>query len=80
MPVQGKSKEELLHSLNEALKDNTGALKLIDDNTGRSGGMLHMVCPHGIVYGLKWLIRGEGVRDHFVMILKLKTQAKCLHQ
>ena len=30
-----------------------------------------MTCPHGICYGLKWLIRHEGPRDHEDMIINL---------
>ena len=28
-----------------------------------------MTCPHGICYGLKWLLRHEGPRDHVDMIM-----------
>lgn len=34
-----------------------------------SGGILCAVCPHGIVYGLKFLLRGESPRDHVDMLL-----------
>ena len=30
-----------------------------------------MTCPHGICYGLKWLLRHEGPRDHVDMIMNL---------
>ena len=37
----------------------------------RIGGWLGMTCPHGICYGLKWLLRHEGPRDHVDMIMNL---------
>lgn len=30
-----------------------------------------MTCPHGVCYGLKWLLRQEGPRDHVDMIMNL---------
>ena len=30
-----------------------------------------MTCPHGICYGLKWLLRQEGPRDHVDMLKSL---------
>ena len=30
-----------------------------------------MTCPHGICYGLKWLLRQEGPRDHVDMLKNL---------
>lgn len=30
-----------------------------------------MTCPHGVCYGLKWLLRHEGPRDHVDMIMNL---------
>lgn len=30
-----------------------------------------MTCPHGICYGLKWLLRHEGPRDHVDMVMNL---------
>ena len=32
-----------------------------------------MTCPHGICYGLKWLLRHEGPRDHVDMIMNLAS-------
>ena len=32
-----------------------------------------MTCPHGICYGLKWLLRHEGPRDHADMIMNLAS-------
>ena len=37
------------------------------------GGWLGMTCPHGICYGLKWLLRHEGPRDHVDMIMNLAS-------
>ena len=31
-----------------------------------------MSCPHSICYGLKWIVRQEGARDHVDMLLSLK--------
>ena len=30
-----------------------------------------MTCPHGVCYGLKWLLRQEGPRDHVDMLMNL---------
>lgn len=38
------------------------------------GGFLVAVCPHGICYGLKSILRCESVRDHIDMILSLRHQ------
>lgn len=39
-----------------------------------SGGLLTASCPHGIVYGIKFLLRGESPRDHIDLLLSLKHQ------
>lgn len=39
-----------------------------------SGGWLGAACQHGICYGMKWLIRQEGARDHIDLIKSLAHQ------
>ena len=38
------------------------------------GGWLGASCPHSVCYGLKWLLRQEGARDHIDLLLSLKHQ------
>jgi len=33
-----------------------------------------MTCRHGVCYGLKWLLRQEGARDHVDLLKSLKVQ------
>lgn len=33
-----------------------------------------MTCQHGVCYGLKWLLRQEGARDHIDLLKSLKVQ------
>ena len=33
------------------------------------GGSFGALCPHSVCYGLKWIFRAEGVRDHINMLL-----------
>lgn len=38
------------------------------------GGWLGAACQHGVCYGMKWLLRQEGARDHVDIILSMKHQ------
>jgi len=37
-----------------------------------AGGVLTASCHHGVIYGLKVLLRGESVRDHIDLLLSLR--------
>lgn len=39
-----------------------------------SGGWLGAACQHGVCYGIKWLVRQEGARDHVDLIKSLAHQ------
>lgn len=39
-----------------------------------TGGWLGAACQHGVCYGLKWLLRQEGARDHVDLIMSMKHQ------
>ena len=41
---------------------------------GYFGGWLSAVCPHGFVYGLKFVLRAESPRDYFDILLSMKHQ------
>ncbi len=43
-----------------------------------AGGWLGAACHHGICYGLKWLIRQEGARDHVDIIRSMAHQPNFL--
>jgi len=37
-----------------------------------AGGVVTASCPHGVVYAMKVLLRGESVRDHVDLLLSMK--------
>ncbi|KAK3715324.1 hypothetical protein QZH41_001662 [Actinostola sp. cb2023] len=39
-----------------------------------NGGWLGAACQHGVCYGIKWLVRQEGARDHVDLIRSLAHQ------
>ena len=41
---------------------------------GASGGWLHMLCPHGVIYCIKSLLRAGSPRDHVDALLSFKYQ------
>ena len=63
---------QCLTQLKSALVSHTKLDKLLKKISGHSGGMLIASCQHGIVYGIKWLLRCESPRDHVDLLLCFK--------
>ena len=69
------SKMDLIINIRKTISDdeaqfNKGSRKI----WGYSGGWLSAVCPHGIVYGLKFVLRAESFRDYVDILLSMKHQ------
>ncbi|XP_046854252.1 uncharacterized protein LOC124447393 [Xenia sp. Carnegie-2017] len=72
------SKLGIINRIKSVLNIEETFLKLFSKMWGRSGGWLGMTCPHGVCYGLKWLLRQEGPRDHVDMLMNLCC-SECYH-
>ena len=66
-------KLECLQRLKDSFVNRSAFNKVFMRLSGRTDGLL-ACCPHGITYGLKYLLRGETPRDHVDMILSLAHQ------
>ena len=55
-------------------KDNQKFEKAFSKLWGNSGGWVSMVCNHGVVYALKFVLRAESPRDYVDLLLSMKHQ------
>ena len=55
-------------------KDETQFNKAFCKIWGYSGGWISALCPHGIVYALKFVLRAESPRDYVDLLLSMKHQ------
>ena len=59
------SKFDIINRVQAVLhRNNTKFNKLFKKLWGCSGGWLTMTCTHGIIYGVKFLLRSESPRDY----------------
>ena len=78
------SKMDLLKLLKDAAvrdAETDGSLSIRKYFTrifGTNGGLITALCPHGIVYGFKILLRGEGQRDVLDLLLSFRQLPKVI--
>ena len=69
------SKMDLIINVRKTMSDDGAKFnKTFRKIWGYSGGWLSAVCPHGIVYGLKFVLRAESPRDYVDILLSMKHQ------
>ena len=67
------SKLDIINRVKNALHGNdTKFNKLFKKLWGCSGGWLTVTCPHGIIYGVKFLLRSESPRDYIDMLRSMQ--------
>ncbi|KAK3750603.1 hypothetical protein QZH41_014185, partial [Actinostola sp. cb2023] len=69
-----QSKIDLIKKLKVQLGIPSEFVKVFSKFWGGSGGWLGAACQHGVCYGIKWLVRQEGARDHVDLIRSLAHQ------
>ncbi|KAJ4933553.1 hypothetical protein JOQ06_030379, partial [Pogonophryne albipinna] len=57
------SRDDLVNRLREEMKTRHGYDKIFQKIWGASGGWSVILCPHGVVYSLKFNLRAESPRD-----------------
>ena len=73
------SKLDIINRVQAVLhRNNTKFNKLFKKLWGCSGGWLTMTCTHGIIYGVKFLLRSESPRDYFDMLRSMKHRPNVL--
>ena len=73
------SKLDIINRVQRALHRNkTKFNKLFKKLWGCSGGWLTMTCTHGIIYGVKFLLRSESPRDYIDMLRNMKHRPNVL--
>ncbi|KAJ8023112.1 HMG domain-containing protein 3 [Holothuria leucospilota] len=71
--VSKMTKIDIIRKIRDTLsKDDTKFDKLFTKLQGSSGGWASMVCPHGIVYAIKFLLRAESPRDIVDLVQSMK--------
>ena len=70
--TKGLTKRRMIHKLLKKLNQKSKFNKILTKVYGCSGGTLTGSCPHGIVYLLKWPLRGESPRDYMDMLYSMK--------
>ena len=69
------SKLDLILNIKKIItKDETQFNKAFCKIWGYSGGWISALCPHGIVYALKFVLRAESPRDYVDLLLSMKHQ------
>ncbi|PIK60069.1 hypothetical protein BSL78_02974 [Apostichopus japonicus] len=67
------SKLDIIRKIRDTLiKDNSKFNKVFAKLQGSTGGWGSMVCPHGVVYAAKFLLRAESPRDVIDLIKSMK--------
>ncbi|ELT91419.1 hypothetical protein CAPTEDRAFT_195355, partial [Capitella teleta] len=67
------TKLECLNRLGDKIRRKDATFnKIFTKFAGSSGGLLVACCPHGITYGMKFLLRGESPRDHLDLLFSFK--------
>ena len=67
------SKLDILNRVQRALHgDKAKFNKIFKKLWGCSGGWLTITCPHGIIYGVKFLLRSESPRDYIDMLRSMQ--------
>ena len=67
------SKLDIINRMKGALeRHNVKFNKVFKKLWGCSGGWLTMTCTHGIIYGVKFLLRSESPRDYIDMLRSMK--------
>ena len=66
-------KLDIINRINDGLGSrNEKFNKVFQKFVGCSGGWLTVACPHGIIYAVKFLLRGESPRDYLDVLRSLK--------
>ena len=74
-----QQKHEIIRKIRDhIIKDNNKFNKIFRKFWGTSGGYLTGVCPHKVVYFVKFLVRAEGRRDYIDLLLSIKYQSNIL--
>ncbi|KAM9344390.1 uncharacterized protein KZ484_016720 [Pholidichthys leucotaenia] len=66
------SKNDLILRLREEMKNRTTYDKIFQKVWGASGGWAAVLCPCGVTYSVKFLVRAEGPRDFADILLSWK--------
>ncbi|XP_034077664.1 uncharacterized protein LOC117549689 [Gymnodraco acuticeps] len=66
------SRDDLVNRLREEMKTRHGYDKIFQKIWGASGGWSVILCPHGVVYSLKFNLRAESPRDFTDLLLSWK--------
>ena len=67
------SKLDIINRVKGALdRNNVTFNKVFKKLWGCSGGWLTMTCTHGVIYGVKFLLRSESPRDYIDMLRSMK--------
>ena len=69
---KGSKMDIIMHIKNCISKDDEKFNKTFSKLWGSSGGWVSLVCPHSVVYGLKFVLRAESPRDYVDLLLSMK--------